>query len=395
MGGLRETHRNMENVRHTDCAGRVFNLLDLTAHVRISAGAVDGDDRSAIEPFFAHPALNSVLFLKHRLRADELNLFEAGRTTATKVFLPFNRDDLSDGGRFVFIGERRWRNTCLDLFGLDPRAADPDSCRDLTLLEILDELPSLDPFLLRGRLRAEGIELAEGYFRLPDADYAAISDGVAREFLRLAGPDLRRVSRNSRTLGRMLRTMWDCRDPAIVGPLAAALEVSAEDLGDIMFAWKGFIYYKSLLPQLSCDWQRVRGQISSTLITGTTGRSSREHVEAARARVLSRMQQELVGALDLVRLYDQAYRNGMLERREPGVFRAFLEQAPELLLQLGGAVAGIHHANTFWQYRFGDTPTARCDGGEFHEILTDFVAGFTSEFYGSPPSRTTTTLLLA
>jgi hypothetical protein len=395
MGGLRETHRNMENVRHTDCASRVFNLLDLTARMRPPAGAGAVAEPVAIEPFFAHPALNAVIFVRHRLRHDERSLFADGRTVATKVFLPFNRDDLGDGGRFVFIGERGWRKTCLDLFGLDAYAEDPDSGRDLTILEILDELPSLDPFLLRERLRAEGIEPALSYFRLPDADYAAISEGVAREFLRLARPELRHVYRSRRSLGRILRMMWDCRDPAIVGPLTETLEVAADDLDELMFAWKGFIYYKSLLPPLNNDWRRVRAQIASTRISANAGCSTDEPLDVMRSRVLSRMQKELAGALDIVRLYDRAYRNGLLERRQPGEFRTFLGRAPELLPRLGSAVAGIHHANTFWRYRFGDVSAARCDACEFHEILTDFSTGFAGDLVGPPPSPASAALLLS
>jgi hypothetical protein len=42
----------------------------------------------AAQPFFQNTRLNRAMFLKHRLRQDEMDLFDQPRLTATKIVFP-------------------------------------------------------------------------------------------------------------------------------------------------------------------------------------------------------------------------------------------------------------------------------------------------------------------
>ena len=76
------------------------------------------------------------------------------------------RDDV----RYVFVGERHFDQVMENVFG-DRVGADR---RDRRLLELLDDIPSLDPFLLREHLRRNGFAAAPCYFELSDGDLKRI-----------------------------------------------------------------------------------------------------------------------------------------------------------------------------------------------------------------------------
>ena len=105
------------------------------------------------KPFFDSVALNRSIILKHRLRANERDVFGDERTSATKVILPIDLMDMRSGAQSFFIGERAFQNFLVEISRGDEAA----KSRDTDLLLALDELPSLDPFLMRERLKKAGL----------------------------------------------------------------------------------------------------------------------------------------------------------------------------------------------------------------------------------------------
>src|SRR6185437_1726786 len=123
--------RSLSGLERTASTSRVLNLAAVATQ---NAGDVDYES----SPFFKAASLNGAVIIKHRLRADEQHVFERAKRTSTKVIIPFERTDLSLGGRSLFVGQRGWQELLYQLRG----TAD-DEARDVALLEALDELPSL------------------------------------------------------------------------------------------------------------------------------------------------------------------------------------------------------------------------------------------------------------
>src|SRR5580692_9391567 len=135
--GADRSVRSLRKLQRTGSTSRVLNLLAITERMEASGGEPEA-------PFFASPMLARSLIIKHRLRPDENFLFDETRINATKVIIPFERQDLGLGAQSVFVGQRGWvdqlRMACDGAAGFS---------NDVILLQVLDELPSLDPFLLR------------------------------------------------------------------------------------------------------------------------------------------------------------------------------------------------------------------------------------------------------
>ena len=165
--------RSLAGLERTASTSRVLNLAAV-------ASQNVGDPEYDASPFFRAAVLNGAVIIKHRVRADEQYIFETGRRISTKVIIPFERTDLGLGGRSLFVGQRGWQELLNQL-----RGTAEEEGRDVALLEALDELPSLDPFLLREHLKRRDFKIANCYFAISPADLDRMQRFVSGEISKL------------------------------------------------------------------------------------------------------------------------------------------------------------------------------------------------------------------
>jgi hypothetical protein len=153
------TIRSLAHLEDSASTARVLNLLRVHNLRR-------RDPQHAEKPFFQNATLNRAIFLKHRLRRNERELFFDGRRTATKIIIPIDGKDLKLGGRFAFVDQINFEGMMSDFLGENWLYEGSDR----QLLTIIDKMPSLDPFLLREHLRCNDITPDSCYFAISAAD---------------------------------------------------------------------------------------------------------------------------------------------------------------------------------------------------------------------------------
>src|SRR5579864_6800017 len=243
------SYRSLSGLERTASTSRVLNLAAV-------ASQNAGDPEYDSSPFFKAAALNGAVIIKHRLRADEQYIFDQSRRITTKVIIPFERTDLGLGGRSLFVGQRGWQDLLNQLRG----SAD-DEARDVALLEALDELPSLDPFLLREHLKRRDFKIANCYFAISPADLERMQRFVSGEISKLV--DLAygggRAGAPNANISKLVSLLLSGEDDARLEPLRLTLGLEGENFREGIFSWKGFLYYKWVLNSL---WPELRGVIS-------------------------------------------------------------------------------------------------------------------------------------
>ncbi|UAL11478.1 hypothetical protein [Caulobacter segnis] len=362
--------RSLRALEHTASTSRVLNLLAIEAESghRPEYGQ---------QPLFKNKLLNTALIIKHRLRNDDLYLFDEARQTATKVIIPFDRDDLKYGGQSVFVGQRGWAQMLIEACN-----ASGNLSRDLETLEAIDALPSLDPFLLREHLRRHRIAVAGCYFTLSPADYEAMQGFVSMEIshlIELAYRDaggLRRIH-SARLVEALLAADVDER----LEPLRDTLVMEGASFREGVFSWKGFLYYKWMLTKLWPMLTDVGAEISAITVTGQRDAEADQYLEGVRKRLQGGVMVERAAIMRTLKVYDDAFES-LTNNGRPQQFRDFLLRAPELFLSLGERVGVISHISSFWRYRFpkGEATSVHVD--EAIDIFMDFEANL------SPPPNT-------
>lgn len=355
--------RTLRNLAHLEACASTSRALNLLAVWRKHGDEID----YLAQPFFRSQILNRCFIVKHRFRPDELGMVPTGGASGTKIILPIDPTDLAAGAHSFFIHQKGYQQFLDELSG-DGQIDEVD----FQLLELMNRLPSLDPFLMRERMKKLEYEPARCYFDLTDADATAMISFVREELTPLIGMsfghvDAQMASRVAKLAQKLMHNTGD-KD---LEPLRLGLGISAEDFEEAMFCWKGFIYYKWSLNRLIPDIRPVAEEIGRIVARGEATRDEEQFITGARGRLRHALGRACATVRDTLQIYDDAYaeltRNG-----QPAAFRDFLLRAPVLFHDLGERLGAIQHIVSFWRYRFPAGAKSNVSGEELVDILADF-----------------------
>jgi hypothetical protein len=352
-------YRSLALLEESASTARVLNLRQVALRYA-------RDPELQANPFFKSPALNRAIIVKHHLRAHELDEFECGRTSATKVLLPIDHYNLRVGAKYFFVGQRAAELTLKQEFGLGEQAHP-----DLELLKFLDELPSFDPFLLREKLRSRGCKPSERYFDVSEADVARMLSFAQAEIQPLVDIAFAGALGAGDILARKI--LSDANDNSLA-PLRQVLYLGETEFAEGVFCWKAFLYYKWRLFDLTDALNTFGAELANTHPSQRATGGLLDYIVAARANVHAAVAIARASAARTLRLYDQAY-NGLIHEGDGRGFRDFLLQAPGRFVQLGQDLATLDHMVSFWRFRFPKDKRRTIDAGELAVIFRDFEAG--------------------
>ena len=351
--------RNLDNLRTSASTARVLNLL----RVSREHGRTEGW-RNA--PLFENPTLNRCLVIKHRLRRNEVDEFRVRRYVATKIILPIDGSDLRVGGRYIFVDQVGFDQMLEQALGVGP------SHPDRKTLSLIDELPSLDPFLLREQLRRNGHAPDACYFNVSEADLCRMSEFVANEITPLVdlsmGPDSDLAADNP--VARLTAKIMSNSAGEDMSGLGQTLMLAPEEYEEGVFCWKGFLYYKWALQAITGDIGWVVDSVRRVKPRGRVDAEQHVAIDRAKEQVRRRILVTCEATADMLRIYDDAFR-GLTREGKPTAFRDFLRDAPVLFARLGERLGAIQHIVSFWRFRMsGDKPAP--GGDELLDLLADF-----------------------
>jgi hypothetical protein len=261
--------RSLENLENTASTARVLNLRAIALRYR--------DDKDYLaRPLFRNSSLNKSIIVKHRLRQNEHDEFAGYRHAATKILIPIETGDLRMGARYLFIGQKNFTQLLTQAFGVVINSGDQDA----RTLAILDETPSLDPFLLREQLRLQGVDAAPCYFDISEADMSRMFDFAQSEVQQLVemsiggGGDLDIQAFQPHAARLARKILLNANDPALE-PLRLTMQLSPQKYREGIFCWKAFLYYKWRLRDVMPKLAVVMGQIENAKPKGPADSDTR------------------------------------------------------------------------------------------------------------------------
>ncbi|WP_339914334.1 hypothetical protein [uncultured Brevundimonas sp.] len=354
------TIRSLAYLHRSASTARLLNLHRVHAEY--------GDtDAWAEHPMFLASPLNRAMVIKHRLRRNELDVFAGRRHVATKLVIPINADDLSAGGSYVFVDQIDFDKVMLETFGMN------SSHPDLETLRFMDQLPSLDPFLLREQLRRGGIEPAPCYFGISTADTERMADFVEQEIMPLVTLSLGSAGSSAGQAQVLTEKILSNAPGDRMEALREALRLPPEEYLEGVFCWKGFLYYKWVLTTLSDEIADVVEAIATIKPIGTAEPHIRDRLIRSREVLSDSIFRTCDDVALTIQVYDKAYASLMVEGGSTK-FREFLIDSPSMFRRLGDQLGAIQHIISFWRFRFGRNQ-APVEVGELLDIFMDFEAG--------------------
>lgn len=353
--------RSLVALQSSASTARTLNLVSVWRRHKDSEGY-------RTNPFFHNAILNRSIIVKHRLRQDEDNALIAGRAQATKIIFPIDISDLRSGGQSVLVGQRGYRSMMEALQGQDEAAL----LHDMELLDVIDRLPSLDPYLMRERLKRSGFNPDRSYFELTEADNTKIFNFARDELVPLIGASFdSNDARLKQKTGRLAEKLLSNAGDAELDPLRMSLGIEKSDFEEGVFSWRGFIYYKWCLLNLIPRLKTVGGEIASIKPIDKVLDHEKAYMDQARYR-LSRLIADSASTVKMsLRIYEDAYAD-LTRNGQPQSFRTFLLKAPAMFYELGARLGGMDHIVSFWRYRFPEGGKPKVTAEELLDIFADF-----------------------
>jgi hypothetical protein len=359
-GSQERIYRSLRGLEKTASTSRVLNLAALAVR---NAGNAEHAER----PLFKSPVLNGAVILKHRLRSDEAELFDGLARTATKLIVPFDRSDLSLGGRAVFVNEKGWLPVLREL-----RGGPDDMMRDVEILEAFDHLPSLDPFLLREHLKRLGFAISPSYFDISPGDAERMQRFVGSEIARLIELAYGGAGSGGAT-ARLVEALLSAKTDERLEPLRLTLQLEGESYREGIFSWKGFLYYKWVLNTLWPRLKEVLSEVARVKVIGPRDRELMTVIDETKVRLRASMEAQVKAVMGYLKTYDGVFQQ--LTDGNAVAFRDFLLKSPEMFMALGEGAGIVSHVASFWRYRFPEGKPLMAPMAELLEILQDFEAG--------------------
>lgn len=344
---------------------RVLNLLAIASHNQ------DNPEYKS-NPLFLSPVINTSIFVKHKVRPHEDYLFRGPVSVATKIIVPFDRNDLGLGGRSFFFGQKGFSDALRDV----GRYREGGIERDLEVMKLVNQVPSLDPFLLREYLKLHHVNVPNCYFEISPSDREKMYAFAAKNmlpFIQLATGGT--VGKSDALTDRFVQALLSSESAEKLEPLRTTLVLDGKEFREGVFSWRGFLYYKWSLHNFLPDIGLVIEELQRFRPAGTPAPDQLEHLRGSRKRIAECVRVTGIEVGRILKVYDEAY-SGLIDRGDPRGFREFLLSAPHMFIELGERMGALSHVTTFWRHRFQRKGATRPDADELMAIFEDFEAGF-------------------
>ena len=316
-------------------------------------------------PLFENRSLNRAVIVKQAVSPSENFHMRSGKTRATKLLFPLDRADYSLGGLYVFVGQRNF----VSELSHHCAGGQPLSERDERVLHMLDELPTLDPFLLYALLKSSDIHVSEVYFQLSESDKVEIQREMVGEFTPLVTLCFPNRGADDGKIQAFIEKILNFAEGAELKALRESFKLGPEEFAMAMFAWRGIIYYKWRSRYLRGKLDEVIQRLSRIRISEQSGVSARL-LQLSRTKII-RMANEAGDMVQkTVNRYDGVFENfvqgGQVER-----FRQFLKAAPSLFMNCGQSIAIMEHIMNFFDRKAASGKTSALDSSNFAKTLAE------------------------
>lgn len=373
----RRSERNLIRLEATASTSRVMNLA-------LAERSVAEDP--AAPRIFTSANLNRCIILKHTLRPNERELFSRPRKVVTKIILPFDYTDLKLGGASLFIRQRAFERDETQFI-----SATGASRTDMRLLNLLDGLPSLDPFLVKEHCARAGLTIPHERLALSPADVSAMQAFVQDEIGRLVRVAFPHVGDDMSE--RFARKILTNTPDESMRPLMDTLRMSDGEFWDGVFSWRSFLYYKWRLQALTPDLLDLSAGIERYAPAGAMDKEFSAYLAALRPRLAQKLSTALLFARSTVEIYDDAF-TAMIDRGDAGRFKQFLFDGPSLFVRLGEQVGLLDHFTSLWKHRGrdGEVRLSVLEYGDFLVDLDESLSGANRASRPKDPARKKSTV---
>ncbi len=295
-------------------SSHIFNCRDLSQKIELEGGD---------SLLFKIRPLNRAVFLKLPIEArqnsaqrDGLGRFE------TKVYMPFE-NGLEKGGQTINFSAPNFHKVIHELGAANRDLSQEDIERDQLILQLLESLPSLDPFLLKEKFRQADLNVDDRYFTLTEEAWQEIRKFVMSKFRPMIGFAYPNSKPSEIHVAKLTEVLWDAKDDPDIQKMMTSLSIEPENIADVLYSWKGIIYYEYVYKKNN---EKIKELVKwldqiATQLGGITST-----LKGQRDSIRDKLSNTIAAMLPILRNHQSAYDELFLYKRDARPFVVFITQ---------------------------------------------------------------------
>lgn len=330
--------RSLSRARLFGSTARVLDLPRLIERYHQQPGTT-----GAARPFETF-VLNRAIIIKHSLRPHERFIFDHKKFVATKLIFPITLADLNHGAFSIFLNEPLFLERILKFIGLT--AKDESFSRDERLLNILDEIPAFDPFLIAERAALDEVDLPFGLIDLSDHDLIEMRQAISKSLSKIAA--LAIDENVNMAADRLASAFLSNRNDGQLSPLRNALRMTEGDFRKAVYSWKGILYYQWKLNDMNSYFLPIVQSLKNIKTFDADYETDRIIRNQSRL-IVGSLNKAMVNVAEQLAYYDAAIAR-IHEHRDVEGFSEFLRNANETFKNIGVSASILSHCVDYWQF---------------------------------------------
>lgn len=268
----------------------------------------------------------------------------------TAIYIPNDHRDLAAGGSAIYLRQRDFDALMNEIFGIKVEADLDELYNDIAMLRIIDEVPSLDPYLLRTELSESGYKMPETAFQTTEQEDRKIRRRIESKIEPILNRAIQDAGGDSNISlaqkQRFLKVLWNPDLPE-AEIFIRSFGIERSQTGAIFTAWKGITFYQIQFEEIAGSLRKVFNYLKSRNLVPLDQRLySATDIELLNAKV-AKLYSLLRNAVDKCRsifsAYDEAYAC-FVEKNDARQFKRFLMSAHQDYWVLGFSIIACKNA---------------------------------------------------
>jgi len=316
------------------------------ATLLFTQGMLDGPDihGNPRQTLFANARLNRTFIVKET--TTRVSDFSLGNYTETKIVIPYNAEQLGDGG-ISYLPKMRggWR-ALQDAGLLSEQADDPRRIRDQKIIDCFCSLPSFAPFLVQDRLKTLGIEADEAYFSITPDEYEAVRTFIGQRFDKMVQAIIPpNIPDRQARVERLVSKLWYLDDLDSLKDIGRAFSIPPDRMFEVFYGWKGISFFEFEYARIKMRLMDLVGWLASeSEPLDFVPKDTRKDFDADRDGVAKGMVYATRVIHTLLQQYNESFDKLFVHQTGSADFVEFLLTSNEKFWRLGENISKIEHA---------------------------------------------------
>ncbi|RKQ96113.1 hypothetical protein [Maricaulis maris] len=362
------------NLKRLVQGGTTSRIFDLWSTSRRHAHDFDFDRR----PVFQHRRLNHAFLIKHTVRPHERAILPAELAVVTKLIIPVSIDDLGMGGHALFIEERRGLPKLRKFLDLASSSGDSLDA-DIDRLRELAALPSFDPFLLADRFLKHERPVDPRYFDIAPKERKAMQAYVARQIASVVAMAFgqKNLAEDDERALKFAIELINGEETEKMNALRQTLGMTRDEFVKGMFGWKGVLYYRWKLNDVTDRLRRFVIDMDDLVIRGASA-NERQQINEIRRYILTETRQRWAALVSVLDDFNHEFER-FCANGEATTIRNFLLKADGYFFHFGSDLSALTHVTSYWDYWWQHRDPGSLSARDAMEVFPSFLRSLTRD----------------